>query len=66
MMLGHGFDERGFGEGGWLMLVAEDGEEFIEIGLRFGREDAEGSGETVTSVVQSGGCFSGFAFGAGG
>jgi len=22
MMLGHGFDERGFGESGWLVLVA--------------------------------------------
>ena len=25
VMLGHGFDERGFGEGGGLVLVAEDG-----------------------------------------
>jgi len=47
VMLGHGFDERGFGEGGGLVLVTERGEERIEFGLRFGGEDAEGSRETV-------------------
>ena len=62
VMLGHGFDERGFGEGGGLVLVAERGQECIEFGLRFGGEDAEGSGETVTRVVQRGGGFSSFSF----
>jgi hypothetical protein len=62
VMLGHGFDERGFGERGWLVLIAEDGEELIEFGLRFGGEDAEGSGETVAQVVQGSGGFSGIAF----
>src|SRR3954454_17238819 len=62
VMLGHGFDEHGLGESGWLMLVPEDGQEFIEFGLRFGGEDAEGAGETVARIVQGSGGFSGFTF----
>ena len=61
-MLGHSFDERGFGEGGGLMLVAKRGKECIEFGLRFGGEDAERSGETVARVVQCGGGFSSLTF----
>ncbi len=53
--LGHGFDERSFGEGGCLMLVAGGGEESIEFGLRFGGEDAEASGETMARVVEGSG-----------
>ena len=62
VMLGHGFDERGFGESGWSMLAGEGGEEFIEFGLRFGGEDAKGAGETVARIVQGSGGFSGFTF----
>ena len=60
VMLGHGFDERGFGEGDGLMLLAERGKERIEFGLRFGGEDAEGSGEAVAHIIQCGGGFSRF------
>jgi hypothetical protein len=45
-----------------LMLVAKDGEECIEFGLRFGGEDAEGSGETVARVVEGSGGFSSLTF----
>ena len=44
VMLCHRFDERGFGEGVRVVFFAEGSEELVEIGLRFGGEDAEGSG----------------------
>jgi hypothetical protein len=43
------------------VFAAKGGEEFLEIGLRFGGEDAKGSGETVARVVQGSGGFSGIA-----
>src|SRR3954454_7188167 len=66
MVLGHGFHEHDLRDSLWLVLFAEGDNEFVEIGLRFGGEDAESSGQTVTSIIQSGGRFSGFAFRAGG
>ncbi len=65
VMLGHGFDQRGFGEGGWLMLFGEGGQECVEFGLRFREKDAEDAGETVARVVQCGGGFSGLTLWAG-
>src|SRR6478752_5868246 len=66
IVLRHGFHEHGLGDSLWLVLFAEGDDEFVEIGLRFGGEDAESSGQTVTSIIQSGGRFSGLAFGAAG
>jgi hypothetical protein len=60
------FDEHNLRNSLWLVLFAKGDDEFVEIGLRFGGEDAKSSGQTVTSIIQSGACFSGFAFGAGG
>jgi hypothetical protein len=51
VMLCHGFDEHGFGEGFGVVLFAKGGEKSIEIGLRFRGKDAEGSGEAVAGVV---------------
>jgi len=62
VMLGHGFDERGFGEGFGLVFFAEGGEERVEFGLRFAGEDTEGSGQAMAGVVQSRDGFTHFGF----
>src|SRR4051812_35136334 len=67
VVLGHGLDERFFGECVRLMLAAKAGEEFVELELRFGRKDLEGARgrEAVAGVVARGGGFAGFRFGTG-
>ena len=50
-MLRHGFDECGFGYGVGLVFFTKGGEERVEIGLRFGGEDAESSSQTMAGVV---------------
>ncbi len=65
VVLGDGFYERGFGQGFGLVLVAECGEECVELGLGFAGEDTEGSGQAVASVVQRRDGFRCFSFRAG-
>ncbi len=67
VVLCHVLDERFFRGCGRPVLGTKAGEEFIEIGLRFGGEDLEGARgrEAMAGVVARGGGFAGFRFGAG-